>query len=102
VRTSRQDSFYNDLCTFVAELDSESGCSSSGALEVRFNYEVSVMSGLTGVMAERNAGGKGASTRKRKKEQFASTQQSVARMATQSKVPYRSFRGYTSCCSLAI
>jgi hypothetical protein len=41
------------------------------------------MSEPTGVMAERNAGRKGALTRKRKKEQGASTHQAVTRVATQ-------------------
>jgi hypothetical protein len=55
--------------------------------------EVSVMSEPTSVMAERNAGRKGALTRKRK-EQGVSTQQAVARVATpprlgESNVPSR-------------
>jgi hypothetical protein len=55
--------------------------------------EVSVMSEPTGVMAERNAGRRGAPTRKRK-EQGAPTQQPAARVATpptpgESNVPSR-------------
>jgi hypothetical protein len=92
VRTSPLDSFYNDLCTFAAELDSESGCSSRGALQASFNYEVSMIS--EPIMAQRNVGGKEVPARKRKKEQRASTQQAVAEVATQpmlgeSNVPSR-------------